>query len=223
MTYKDRNEDAIEIWLDQETDLPLEVGWETKDETTTSVARMIDFRWNIELDAKIFDTTPPEGYAEITPPEDKASLAQIVAALKLYAELSGGHYPQIDTYLPNQRFDADAIHAEMLKMAGFAGPARPEWSNDNKYLEIEQAKPGLDWIARIVLSNMAGYRGSKVAPYDKDKPLLWWWNDRQEGYRVFYGDLHNDILAEVEARRVIPPHPKIFDPPPEQQKPGENR
>ena len=217
MAYKNLDDDLVELWLDPETDLPLEVGWETKDETTTSHVRMIDFRWNIDLDEKLFDPTPPAGYIDNTPPTDEKSLAQIAGALKLYARLSGGHYPQIDTYKVNAKFDADAIYAEMLKMARFAGPARPEWASDKKFLEIQQAKPGLDWIGRIVLSNLSGYHGSKVGPQDQDKPLLWWRSEEPTGYRVFYGDLHSELLTDARAEGKIAPHPKIFDAPAEDE------
>jgi hypothetical protein len=172
---------------------------------------MTDFRWNIELDPKLFDPTPPEGYTDITPPTDEKAFAQIAQALKLYAELSGGKYPQIDTYQVNAKFDVGAIFAEMLKMAGFNGPPRPEWSHDKKFQQIQEAKPGFDWIGKILLSNTAGYRGSKVGPQDKDKPLLWWLYEGPEGYRVFYGDLRNESLTEAQGKSVIPPRPKIFD------------
>ncbi len=92
MDYPKADWHNVEVWLDSETDLPLEVSHEAKDETTTSVMRLTDFRWNIALDSKLFDTAAPAGYADITPPDDAKTLAEITAALRLYAELSGGKY-----------------------------------------------------------------------------------------------------------------------------------
>ena len=142
MDYPKTGWHNVEVWLDTETDLPLEVRDEAKDETTTSVMRWTDFRWNIVLDPKLFDTAPPEGYADITPPDDVKTLAEITAALRLYADLSSGKYPAIDTYQVDAKFDANAIYAEMLKMGGFNGPSQPQWSGNQKYQEIQRE----EWI-----------------------------------------------------------------------------
>ncbi len=222
MTYP-ATQETMDVWVDPQTDLPLEIRRETKDESATSVIWLTDFRWNIGLDPKLFEATPPDGFTEVTPPEDKKSLAQIEAALRMYADLSG-HYPQSDTDAAGAKFDSDAIYAEMLKMADYSGPERPEWVRDIKYQELRQAKPGLDWIAKIVLNSTAGYHGSKVGPHDADKVLLWWnvWNPN--GYRVFYGDLRTAILTEAEGKKVIAPRPKFFAPTDEDpQQPAEKQ
>ena len=147
------------------------------------------------------------------------------AALKLYADLSGGHYPQIDTFPVNARFDSDAVFGEMLKMAGFAGPLQPQWTRDKKFLEIQRAKFGLDWIAKITRDkNNTGYHGINVNPTDKNKVLLWWTLWAPERYRVFYGDLNTKILTKAEGDAAIAPRPKIFaDPPEDGQHPAEKR
>ena len=74
--------DALEVWVDPETDLPMEFGFERKNGVETDVYRITDCRWNIEIDPKLFDTTPLEGYEDITPPSDDAASAEIVAARK---------------------------------------------------------------------------------------------------------------------------------------------
>jgi hypothetical protein len=223
MDYPKAGWNDVEVWLDSQTDLPLEVRHEAKDETTTSVMRWTDFRWNIALDPKLFDTTPPEGYADITPPDDVKTLAEITGALRLYAELSGGKYPAIDTYQVDAKFDADAIYAEMLKKAGFAGAPQVQWARNEKYQEIQRAKSGLDWIAKITRDkNVTRYDGLYVGPQDKEKILLLWLNGDSQGYRVFYGDLSSKALSDAEAKKVIAPRAKIFaEPPAEDEKPAE--
>ncbi|HEY2826972.1 MAG TPA: hypothetical protein VGJ04_05170 [Pirellulales bacterium] len=213
-TMQYRNDsDPMEVWIDPQTDLPLEVNSEAKDETTTEVTQLTDFRWDIELDPKLFDTKPPAGYTDITPPCDVKSLAEISAALRLYADLSGGHYPKVDTERVNATFDADAVYAEMLKIAG----------KDKEHQEIQHVKAGLDWIAKITRNRgNARFDGMHVGPNDKDKILFWWFNGRPEGYQVFYGDLHPKILNKAEAEADIPPRPKIFaEPAEDEQKPTE--
>ena len=62
-----------QVWVDPETDLPLEIGYQVddgKEPRTTTELRVTDFRWNIELDAGLFDSTVPAGYQELPPPRD---------------------------------------------------------------------------------------------------------------------------------------------------------
>jgi len=221
MVFKKHGSDPVEIWLDPQTDLPLEFGCEAKSASSTNVMRVTNCRWDIDLDPKLFQPTPPEGYTDITPPRDEKPLAQIAAAIKLYAQLSGGHYPPIDTF--SEEFDGDAIRDEMLKRAGFTGPPQAQWTSDKKFQDIQQAAAGLDWIAKIVRDkNNTGYHGLRVGPQDNDKVLLWWTLSDPQRYRVFYGDLRTTILTEEEGRQVVPHRPKLFDDLPEDDdKPNE--
>jgi hypothetical protein len=190
--------ETFEVWVDPETDLPMEFGQEQKDEELTRVFRITDCRWNIEVDPKLFDTTPLAGYEDITPPNDEKDIAEMVAALKLYAELSGGSYPQVST------FDADAIHDEMLRMAGFAGTPRVEQNDDPMFHKIQGAASGLKWIARVLRHKYnAGYYGESVGPHDKEQALLWWMADLH-AYRVFYGDLRTELLPLADWAKVVP-------------------
>jgi hypothetical protein len=148
----------------------------------------------------LFDTTPPEGYEDITLPTDDSANAEIVAALRLYAELSGGHYPRVTT------FDADALRTEMLKLVNYTGQPREDWK---KLQQIEQATIGLNRIARILRNGVhAGYYGETVGSTDKDKVLLWWNVAKAGGagpYCVFYGDLRTEILPLSEWAELVSP------------------
>ncbi|HEV3138114.1 MAG TPA: hypothetical protein VGZ26_09420 [Pirellulales bacterium] len=223
MVFKKQGPDPVEIWLDPQTDLPMEFGCEAKSASTTNVMRVTDCHWDIDLDPKLFQPTPPEGYTDITPPTDEKQLAQIAAALKLYAQLSGGHYPPIDTF--SEKFDGDAIGDEMLKLAGVTGSPQAQWKSNKKFQDIQQAAAGLDWIAKIVRDkNNTGYHGLKVGPQDNDKVLLWWTLSDPPRYRVFYGDLRTTILTEEEGQKVIPHRPKLFgDLPEDDQNPNEKQ
>jgi outer membrane lipoprotein-sorting protein len=190
--------DELEVWVDPETDLPLEFGYQVKDEKLTQVFRITDCRWNVEIDPQLFDTTPPQGYTDITPPSDEKDLADMASALKLYAELSGGRYPQVST------FDADVIHDEMLNMSGFTATPREELNEDPKFRKIQDARSGLNWIARVLRHKFnACYYGQTVGPADKDKALLWWMADLH-AYRVFYGDLRTELLPLRKWAKVVP-------------------
>ena len=91
----------------------------------------------------------------------------------------------------------------MLKLAGFAGPARPEWKEDPKYQRIDRAAAGLTWIETILRDRYhSGYEGSKVGPADKDKPLLWWTTFGPEQFQVLYGDLHREALSAAAGKKL---------------------
>ena len=72
------------MWVDPETDLPVEFGYQGVNESIYT-HRFFDFRWNVELDAKLFEPTPPAGFDDITPPSDERTIDQIAEALRLYA------------------------------------------------------------------------------------------------------------------------------------------
>lgn len=55
---------SMEIWLDAATNLPLLLRYELKGASAPGTIRMTDFHWNVDLDPKLFDPTPPEGFAE---------------------------------------------------------------------------------------------------------------------------------------------------------------
>ncbi|HEY1600647.1 MAG TPA: hypothetical protein VGG64_13650 [Pirellulales bacterium] len=190
--------DPVEVWVDPQTDLPLEFGYEGKDDSE-HMLRATDFRWNIPLDPRLFEPAPPDGYADITPPREVGDLQQITTALGTYADLSGGHYPR------TKKFDAAAIQEEMLQLAGFAGEPQRAWEQDEKFRRIQQARPGLDWIARILRNRYhAFYGGRTIDRADKDELLLWW---RVGGpdltrYCVIYGDLRTERLTEAQAEKL---------------------
>ena len=158
----------------------------------------MDCRWNIPLDPALFVTTPPDGLVDATPPSEEEDIAQIVAALKLYARLSGGEYPRFS------QFDGDAVRDQMLKFAGFTGTSQDKWKDDPTFVEIQNASVGLNWVARILADKVnAGYNGATVGLQDKDKVLLWWiaWTPADDDlFRVFYGDLPNRTPA---ARQMV--------------------
>jgi hypothetical protein len=192
----------VEVWVDAETDLPLEFSFKQEEKGFVDEFRITDCRWNIELDPQLFVTTPPEGFTDATPPSKEEDITQIAVTLKLYAQLSRAHYPRIT------EFDDEAIREEMLKLAGFAGAPRDEWKRDPTYNEIQKAGVGLDWVARILRDKVnSGYYGATVAPQDKDKVLLWWWlagpgSDHQ--FRVFYGDLRTEVLPLEKWSKLVP-------------------
>jgi hypothetical protein len=190
--------DPVELWVDSKTNLPIEFGWSGESEGWKYTDRTSDFRWNIALDSKLFEPVIPELYADITPPTEQSDLDQIALALRLYAELIGGHYPPVKT------FDPVAIRDEMLKMADSAATADTEAAREKKHQQIEQSLAGLNWMARILrIQYLSGYRGLTVGPADKDN-VLFWWMASDARYRVFYGDLRTEVLTQDQWSKFVP-------------------
>jgi len=191
----------VEVWVDPETDLPMEFSFVVSEEGEfTDVNRVVDCRWNIELDDKLFDTTRPEGFIDATRPHDQAEIDRIVAALRLYADLSGGKYPEL------LEFNRDAVRQQMLDNAGFTGPARPDWATDAKYQQIDEAMPALQRLADVLVGKWhTGYYAEKVGAADKNKVLLWWPpNLPGKGYLVFYGDLRSERISAAKLVELEP-------------------
>jgi outer membrane lipoprotein-sorting protein len=56
-----------EIWIDTESSLPVLVQFKMTKDRSEETIWIRDFHWNIHLDPKLFDTTPPKGYTDDTP------------------------------------------------------------------------------------------------------------------------------------------------------------
>ena len=55
-----------EIWIDSESNLPVLVVFKMTYDRSEQIMRFQDFRWNIDLDPELFDTTLPKGYTNVT-------------------------------------------------------------------------------------------------------------------------------------------------------------
>lgn len=205
----------VEVWIDPETDLPVEFSFEyaKPDPGFTDRYTVTDIQWNAELDPKLFDTTAPAGFLDVTIPTDEESIAAIVDALGLYAELSGGRYPHVEKLDDRNfasKFDAEACYREMLELAGLTDSNRQQWADSPLYQRIEKSRAGLDTLERILQSYkwLIGYYGNSVGAQDKEKLLLWWniaLNSSGDQYRVIYGDLRTETVPGEKWARLVPP------------------
>lgn len=191
----------VEIWTDSQSNLPIQVFFTVKmDENHVCTMRMEDIQWNLDLDAQLFSTKPPEGYSEsrIPGPLTTESLVyQITESLKIYAELSGGHYPQV------QRIYGDQLMFEVRKMLGVDKIPSQEQMRDEKiredfmkrYTKATIVSFGMGDMTRIQRDNPdAAYYGKTVIPKDKDKVLFRWKLDDGR-YEVIFGDLRAETMT----------------------------
>jgi outer membrane lipoprotein-sorting protein len=183
------------IWVDAESNLPILLRWHVNAQVP-QIVRMENFQWNIDLDLKLFDTTPPEGYTDATPTVTEPSLEEqvrrITEGLRLYAELTGGRYPHV------KKVEARVAREELFKMYGIEvrpGRVSEELVRNEKFRKILRCFLGLSHISHTQMSNPdAAYYGKTVGPSDKDKVLLRWKLDDGK-YEVIFGDLRSETVT----------------------------
>jgi hypothetical protein len=189
----------IEIWIDAQTNLPVRIRYEMRTSGVPATIRMTDFRWNVDLDPKLFDPAPPEGYAENVPPVRPIDeqVKKITTSLKLYARYSGGHYPRV------KMLYGDVTRDEFVKLSGAPYPPRKEADfKDARVKDVHDAVPGFSTINTILRENTdAAYHGKTVGPNDKDKVLLRWKLD-DGSYEVIYGDLRAEAVPAGRLRSL---------------------
>jgi hypothetical protein len=191
----------VEIWLDTQSNLPVLLSYEMKSPAGPAMMlKMEDFHWNIELDRKLFSVEPPAGYteekrSEAEFPKTEKVVQEITLALRTYAELCGGRYPNVT------RMFAEPVRDEMYKAAGIAYPGTPEQMlHDKQYRRVFDAGQGFAVFNRVFRYNPdVAYYGKTVGPNDKDKVLLRWKLDDGR-YQVIFGDLRNEIVTAERLR-----------------------
>jgi outer membrane lipoprotein-sorting protein len=194
----------MEIWIDDETNLPVFLRCDRRGSMTTETS---DIRWNVDLDPKLFDPTPPQGYTDVTPkpPASDEEVRLIIEGLRTYAEASGGYYPRV------KRVDSNTS-GDLIKMLGGGDVYLKEPTADTlaaakhaikAFERIPEAKrrrasrafQGIVQIGHIQVHNAdAAYYGATVGPKDKGKVLLRWKLDDGR-YEVIFGDLRAETVT----------------------------
>ncbi len=186
---------TIEVWLDTATNLPLFIRSEVRlSPTRATVEERSDIRWNIDLDPKLFDPTPPKGYTDVTPKplSLQEQVGRITAALKIYADASGGRYPA--------ESNAQYVIDDFCKMLGIS-----RWGQrkgDEKGAKLAKVVAGMSQISKIhVYQPEFAYYGKTVGPKDKNRVLLRW--KLGDGrYQVVFGDLHAETVPADRLRTL---------------------
>jgi outer membrane lipoprotein-sorting protein len=180
-----------EIWLDPQSSLPVLVRYEGMKGLGYSNTQVdSDIRWNVDLDPRLFDPTPPAGYTDATrrPPTLEEQVRRITRSLKIYAEASGGRYPQ------NRVNPIDTVEelCRMLGVAKWPGGDEDEKGNVGK---AARAIRGFEQMGKLLAHNPgAVYSGKAVGPNDKGKVLFRWKLDDGR-YEVIFGDLRSETVT----------------------------
>jgi len=183
-----------EVWLNIDGSLPLFIRYDLKSPDFSCIHEITDIEWNIDLEPKLFDITPPEGYSNSKPaPSREERVGQITEALKIYAAASGGYYPP-------KSIDAGTVD-EACKMLGVAEWPRKNETDGNAG-KAAKVVAGVDQVLRLQIDKAEfAYYGKSVGPKDKDKVLLSW--KLNDGWHeVIFGDLHSDTMTTKRLRAL---------------------
>ena len=192
--YPDGISGSTEIWLDTETNLPVYTRHEGKSPGRSWIQENTNIQWNIDLDPKLFDPTPPEGYTDTTrkPPALEEQVRQIGEALRIYAEASG-HYPP--------RSPDSATIDEFCNMLGIVKWPRMNDKEGNAG-KLAKLTEGVAQISEIhAYKPEFAYYGNTVGPSDKEKVLLRWKLDDGK-YEVIFGDLRSQTVTAERLRAL---------------------
>lgn len=196
----------LEVWIDNRTRLPQQVSISMLDNFIPVDLVFENFKWNEPLDQDLFSVVPPTGYSpRILDESQQRSHEQVVEgivdAFRLYAELSGGKYPQVkfiygDVMLDHlYKFAGISLEQYLAAIAKDKEVIEKDKELWNKYSRISQSTRNwaeLNGIMRHDAS--ATYNGMTVGPTDRDKVLFKWRRDDGKD-QVIYGDLRVDVQS----------------------------
>jgi outer membrane lipoprotein-sorting protein len=195
----------MEIWIDAESSLPVHTCLTIGAEAVGPKLQLIeDYEWNIDLDPKLFDTTPPDGYTDATrkPPALEEQILDITGAFKIYSDASGGHYSQVKTF-----FYQTPLDLRRMLIAKSSNPhpgTAKELSAVLKETRVLYATAdkgfGVCHDLQTYNSDFA-YNGQTVGPMDKGKVLLRWKLDDGR-YEVIFGDLRTETVTAERLRAL---------------------
>ncbi len=135
------------------------------------------------------------------PPSLEDQTRAITGALKLYAELSGGHYPRV------KMIYGDFTRDEMRKMAGFEGPPTLEDNYEETNGLTRFRKRPEAWARSTLSCGITPTRRTTVerSGHQIASKILLRWKLEKNRYQVIFGDLRSETvsserLEELESR-----------------------
>ena len=183
----EKGRDVFTAWVDARTGELIEVeSTFLLGETTLS---MTDFEFDVELDDSLFSLEVPEGYTlmEQTIDLKVGTTEDIVAMLRIWAQARGGTFP--DALSPNQvAADSHNVEKEMSDAEG-----------------IEFGERLARAFLLIARHRESQYSGKGVKLGDAEKAVFWYRPKGSETYKVIYGDLRIEDVAEEDLPTVESP------------------
>ena len=209
----------MEIWIDAESSLPIHTCLTTDSKADGSKYQQLsNYEWNIDLDPKLFDTTPPEGYTDTTPkpPTLEEQILHITEAFKIYSDASLGYYPRIHTFSYGRPLDLRYLLINKVikiptdtteqERSDYIKESLKKIEHSVYTKEIQEpyskAVEGFHFCYLLQTANSDfAYYGQTVTPKDKEKVLLRWKLDNGQ-YEVIFGDLRAETISAERLRAL---------------------
>jgi hypothetical protein len=178
--------DTITIWADPDTALPVRI----EHKTPNMVISCDNMKFNVTFEDSLFSMEVPAGYKT----EDAGAInfqegneSDFIESLRIWAEIiEGGQFP-------------DSINLEDIVDIG---PKIEKAFEQAGLTDEEQTQLGLKWGQGLVFlrffrgQGQWHYAGQGVKLGDGEKPIFWYQPKDSETWRVIYGDLRVEDVAE---------------------------
>jgi NTP pyrophosphatase (non-canonical NTP hydrolase)/outer membrane lipoprotein-sorting protein len=193
-------EDATaRLWVEIGTDFPVRIeieGIVAGGQMEMSMV-MDDFQWNVELDPALFVPDIPSDYTS-QEMKTESNEGTAINGLKLFAELTGGRYPDNLALLTLLK----EITEELTKKYGMKFVEK----QDEYTSELTDILQAAIFYAQLVGKD-AVYHGDRVTAENPESVLLRW--KVSEGvYRVVFGDLSTENFSVEELAELEEALPK---------------
>lgn len=178
--------DTITIWADPDTVLPVRI----EHKTPNMVISCDNMKFNVTFEDSLFSMKVPDGYKT----EDAGAInfqegneSDFIESLRIWAEvIEDGQFP-------------DSINLEDIVDIG---PKIEKAFDQAGLTDEEQTQLGLKWGQGLVFirffkgQGQWHYAGQGVKLGDGEKPIFWYQPQDSETWRVIYGDLRVEDVAE---------------------------
>lgn len=178
---------------------------------------MTNIEINVDLDEKLFDMTPPEGYKVNTQEVDLSPTKEndLIEAFKLCGSISNGELPDSMGFTGPMMFFFKHTKDRFKDVKEKTELNFDQMQKNMKELPLIQR--GFMFATELPESADAHYAGKGVKQTETDKPIFWYRPKDSTKYRVIYADLSvkdTDAAPEVSgAERLVKPspNPKVDD------------
>lgn len=186
------------LWGDVETGRLVQLEAVMPGAPTAEVVMSV-MQFDVELDAALFDVSPPQGYQVVRMELDSAPAVEkdFIEALRKCLKLTGGEFPA--------GLDAASIAAMVGKSVASRSIKGGKLPADDETQALLQEwltiGRGLYFAGSLPISTDAHYAGKGVKASDPKTPVFWYRPDAKGLYRVFYSDLSIQIS---ETAPIVP-------------------
>jgi hypothetical protein len=193
-------------WVDVATEYPVRIEIDTEIGTGADKMKMLmvmdEFDWGAELDPGIFEPNIPADYTMMAemkmPGHDEASA---IEGLRLFAEMTDGHYPSQMNVMTLTKESAEAYGK---KLGATKTKPTDEQTQKMTATMVKFQSPVLFYTKLAQDGNQPAYYGQDVKAGDANAVLMRW-KISDDTYRVIFGDLTAENVSTEQLKEMEQP------------------